>query len=479
MRPDLPRTFAASERVLAIALVVLIVVRLVSLPLYPLMDTTEARYADIARRMLERGDLVTPSFGDAQPFWGKPPLSFWATWSGFALLGVNEIGARLPHYLLGAAVVAMVWRHARRHSRRKALHATALLCGAALFMTASGAVLTDMAMTVGTTMTMLAFWRSVEDGRASHARTASIALGAAIGLLAKGPVALVLAFGPIAAWVVVSGRWRDAIGSVRWVQVLGLAAIVGLPWYVLAERATPGFLEYFVVGEHWRRFTVPGWAGDLYGTTHEFPRGTIWLFALAAILPWSLLAPVLAWAARRPMPSHRDASDGEVGFLLATALAPCVLFTLAGNVIWTYVLPGLPALALAGARRTANSPTPARVDRVLTAGMALVTAFVVAWLSVGWMGGGFEARSTRSLVRRAPDPALRDAPIVFLGKVPFSASFYSAGRARAVESLDRLPTDRPLQLVVERDAWSSLPQESRRNMTVVATTERRVLVVVR
>ena len=53
---------------------------------------------------------------------------------------------------------------------------------------------------------------------------------------------------------------------------------LAVPWYVMAEQATPGFLDYFLVGEHFRRFTVSGWEGDLYGNAHTEPLGTIWLF---------------------------------------------------------------------------------------------------------------------------------------------------------------------------------------------------------
>ena len=57
-------------------LIVLILIRLVSLGLYPLMDTTEGRYGEIARKMAEMNDWITPWFDTGVPFWGKPPLSF-------------------------------------------------------------------------------------------------------------------------------------------------------------------------------------------------------------------------------------------------------------------------------------------------------------------------------------------------------------------------------------------------------------------
>ena len=52
-------------------------IRLLSLGSYPLMDTTEARYGEVARKMAELGDWITPWYDVGVPFWGKPPLAFW------------------------------------------------------------------------------------------------------------------------------------------------------------------------------------------------------------------------------------------------------------------------------------------------------------------------------------------------------------------------------------------------------------------
>ena len=45
--------------------------------------------------------------------------------------------------------------------------------------------------------------------------------------------------------------------------MLMLMLALSVPWYVVAERHTPGFLNYFLLGEHWHRFVTPGWGGDL------------------------------------------------------------------------------------------------------------------------------------------------------------------------------------------------------------------------
>ena len=57
------------------------------------MDMTEARYADIARRMAQSGDWVTPWLDDMRPFWGKPALSFWSTAIGLKLQTTGVLDA--------------------------------------------------------------------------------------------------------------------------------------------------------------------------------------------------------------------------------------------------------------------------------------------------------------------------------------------------------------------------------------------------
>ena len=76
-----------SRRLIFALIILLMIARLASMAILPLMDTTEARYAEIGRKMVELGDWVTPWNDYGSPFWGKPPLSFWLTAMSFKLLG--------------------------------------------------------------------------------------------------------------------------------------------------------------------------------------------------------------------------------------------------------------------------------------------------------------------------------------------------------------------------------------------------------
>jgi 4-amino-4-deoxy-L-arabinose transferase-like glycosyltransferase len=436
--PPPDRTSPELRRLLVLVVVVALV-RLATLGMYPLMDSTEARYAEIARRMAELGDWVTPWIGDGVPFWGKPPLSFWMTASSFELFGPNGFAARLPHWLCAVAVGWLVWSWMERRSRREAVYALALTATSALFFASAGSVMTDMALALGLTMAMRGFWLALhETGRLRLREETFFFLGIAIGLLAKGPLMLVLAGAPVAAWSVATGNVRRVLGTMHW--IVGLAAVLALvaPWYALAESRTPGFLAYFIVGEHWQRFMVAGWSGDLYGHAHAFPRGTIWLFALLALMPWTLLLPAAAWRWRRHVLAAKPEDRPLASYLCCWALAPCVAFTMSGNILWTYVLPAIPAFAMLVAMHLRRLPRGPVDGRWLPAGVA-TTAVVGFAIVVAFNAGGWdEVTSARTLVQQYESRRSEGEALVFFRKQPLSGSFYSAGQAEQVMTVEEL-----------------------------------------
>ena len=438
---DEPRARRAT-RLIGVLIGLLLLARLAAMDLMPLMDTTEARYAEIARKMAELGDWVTPWFDYGVPFWGKPPLSFWLTAASFETLGVSEFAARLPHLLCGLLMAAITWRLARPRPRGEALAAIALLAGSALFFVASAAVMTDSALALGTTLAMAGFWLALHDPEPAVRKRWGwlFFLGLAVGLLAKGPVAGVLVVLPLLAWTALSPRRAEVWHRLPWLGGLLLLAAVTLPWYALAEQRTPGFLQYFIVGEHWHRFVTPGWQGDLYGTAHRYPPGAIWALAFGALLPWSVLLPMAAWWGHREPPPPELSADDRAWrrYLLLWSLTPLVFFTPARNVLWTYVLPAAPALALLAAGWLLRKLPPERAQSWLAAGMAISLLAAAGGLAAAMLSQRIEHLSTMELVRayeqrRAPGQAL-----VFVGHRPGSAMFYSRGKALLVEDDDAL-----------------------------------------
>lgn len=403
----------------------------------PFTDTTEARYAEIARKMVETGNWLTPQFDYGVPFWGKPPLHTWLSAGGMQLFGVNEAAARLPILLTALAVLVLIWLWVRDTvGRDAALVATVALATMAMFFGASAFVMTDMPMVLGTTLVMVGFWQVVSGGNSRWGY--AMFMGLAIGMLAKGPVAVVLCAIPLTLWLALTWNWH-LLRQLQWARGIALLMVLVVPWYVAAEIATPGFLQYFLIGEHVQRFLTPGWQGDLYGSGHQEAKGMIWLFWLMAALPWSLVPVLLLIRPGKTVTTFREDRSGWLLYLLLWAMSPVFLFTPASNILAAYVLPGLPAAAVLLVVLFAEvfETQPGRATRV---GFAIATSAIFA-LFLSLTSGAIFApqqirlKSDKALVAAA-SAALPDAQLYTLGGRSYSAEFYSGGKARAIENED-------------------------------------------
>ena len=428
---------ASTGRVLVWTLAAVALLRFLTMGLYPLTDTTEARYGEVARKMVELGDWITPWYDYGVPFWAKPPLSTWLTAGSIKLFGVNEFAARLPYFLLAVFIGWLVWNWVGRRSRREALLAVALLGGTMLYLIASAAVMTDLGLVLGTTLAMRGFWSAFEAPASQRPREKWLLfIGLGLGLLAKGPIAVVLSGLPIVLWAVTTGNIANAWKKLPWIRGGLLTLAIAVPWYWIAEIRTPGFLDYFFIGEHWKRFTVTGWAGDKYGTAHATARGAIWLYAVAACLPWTVLLPLLAIgrSKQQTTPAASYAPNPALRqwriYLLAWSLAPCLFFTVAGNILWTYVLPALPAMAILAAGWLAGDARLRRVDAVLSAGVLIMALLIGSYFVNEQIADSWKTAKTAVAEHRVRNGGT--LPLLFVGDLPYSASFYSQGKAKAV-----------------------------------------------
>lgn len=423
---------AGDRKWLWIALGGLLVVRLIMLIWLPFTDTTEARYAEIARKMVETGDWITPQFDYGVPFWGKPPLHTWLSAIGMKVFGVGPFGARIFILATGLGVLWLLYDWARANrGADQALVAVVILASTVLFFISSGFVMTDMAMVLGTTASMVGFHRAVSHEGGSRRWAYVFFAGLAVGLLAKGPVAFVLTAMPIGLWILIGNRWR-LLARLPWLSGLALTLVLTLPWYVAAELKTPGFLRYFIVGEHYERFVVSGWQGDLYGAGHARPKGTIWAFLPGAFLPWTLFALALLARPGRLRGVFRRDDKGWHSYLFLWLLAPLILFTPAANILASYVLPGLPAAALLLTSLWAQiRGAPGRRLRLAVgATLALMAALYLVVSVLAFVAPArLSLRSEKDMVAavRAADPALR---LTYWPERSYSAEFYTRGKAQ-------------------------------------------------
>lgn len=410
-------------------LLAVLLARLLTMALLPVTDTTEARYAEISRLMVAGGQWIVPPFEPGVPFWGKPPLFAWLTGSAMELTGISELSMRLPHFLLALGVLWLTWKAGlARLDREHGWLALLVLASCPLFFVSMGAVMTESALLLSTTLSMTGFWLATQ--RNATAWGLMFFAGLGLGMLAKGPVGPALTLLSVGIWLISERSWKP-LWRLPWLPGSILCLAIFLPWYVAAERQSPGFLNYFLIGEHVLRFIKPGWEGDLYGNPHRELPGMIWLFWFQATAAWGLL---FAWLMLRRVPSTQpEQAEGLTWrrYLLSWVFAPLLLFTFSGNILWTYVITGLPALALLIAgllqqgRGSGDARTPARA---LLAGFALLVPLASLVFTMLAPRGAFLLMSEKALVSQYQQVA-GEEPLLYLDYRPVSAHFYTRGAA--------------------------------------------------
>jgi len=306
---------------------------------YPLLDPDEARHAEVAREMAAASGvrrLFLPTL-DLEPYREKPAGYYWLVALAYGALGVGEVAARAVSAL--AALVAVL-----------ALYAYALPRGGPLAALGAGVVAAtsvgwfglarygnlDMTLTACVTVGVLAGLAWLERPAPRRGPLAPY-VAAGLGLVVKGPLALVLVAGPLALAALVQRprpRVRD-LGLVRGtLVVVALGALLWVPVGLLDASYLSAFAATNV-----RRL---GAESPHAGPIHYY---LLWVPAL--LFPWTLFAPgPLRRAARDP---------GRRALLLWALFVPAVL-TLARGKLATYALSALAPLALLLGPELASGP---------------------------------------------------------------------------------------------------------------------------
>lgn len=311
--------------------------------LYPclsfhLFEPDEGRYAEIPREMLERGDWVVPRLL-GEPYLDKPPLFYWLVMGSFRVFGPEIWSARLiPALAIHGCILATYWLGRRSLGERAAFWGALALCLSPGFLSMGRLLILDGLLALCVTVALLAGFEAIRSTTLRRGWWVVSAIACALGMLTKGPIALILVLPPL-----LGHRFLTRSGCrLSWRALFAYAAIVLavlLPWSLAIALREPRFAAYFLWQHNVVRFLSP--------FDHIRP---IWFYLpilLGGLLPLSLLLLPLV----RFLLSGRDADaerrSPELGFMLLAAGWCLFFFSLSGSKLPTYILPAFPPLALA------------------------------------------------------------------------------------------------------------------------------------
>src|SRR4051812_35215350 len=214
-----------------------------------LWDPDEAYYGEASRELLATGDWFAPFYNE-QPFFDKPIFFYWAQAVPMALLGPTETAARLPSAVAALAVIAATAWFARRLLTPDVATTAALLVATSpgVFALARYAILDTMftAWTFGGAA-LLTIAALQERRRLQY--LGFVFLG--LGVLTKGPVAVVLAGLSMLLASALSADARRRLFGLRWFLGLLIILAIAAPWFVyMTLRFRGAFLHWYFLDEN-------------------------------------------------------------------------------------------------------------------------------------------------------------------------------------------------------------------------------------
>jgi 4-amino-4-deoxy-L-arabinose transferase-like glycosyltransferase len=299
-----------------------------------LWNPNEPTYGRAVVEMAERGAWLLPTV-NGETFAEKPILYYWlARVAGLALGRVDELTLRLPSAAAGILAVLLTYLLVLPYAgRRRATIAGVVLATTYLVFWSARTAQMDLLVTATALAAILCAVRVVDLDLAPVRGWALAGAAAGAGVLAKGPVGLLLPGLVVLAYLAIERRLATAL---RPALLAGLASfcVVALPWHLLLGlRGESAALAELLWRQNFRRFVLP-W-------DHQAP----WWYFLAHfwidMAPWSLFVPLAAGlrpADERERRLHRLA--------WCWLIVVVVFFSLSASKRSAYILPAAPAVAV-------------------------------------------------------------------------------------------------------------------------------------
>jgi 4-amino-4-deoxy-L-arabinose transferase-like glycosyltransferase len=231
----------------------------------PLFDLDEGAFSAATWEMLQRGDFITTYLNGELRF-DKPILIYWLQAASVSVFGITEWALRFP-----SAIAASLWVVAVFVFAREKLDSTAGTVAGLIAVFSTGVMVIGRAATADAllnlfiTLTLLDVIRYFD--RPSSLLRHRVYLWMGLGLLTKGPIAIIVPLAVSFLYVAIQKRWSDwfraLFNPLGWVIVLAVA----LPWYILEYQAQgQAFVDGFFLKHNVERFssTMEGHGGSVF-----------------------------------------------------------------------------------------------------------------------------------------------------------------------------------------------------------------------
>ena len=306
---------------------VIFVISLFQLGSWGLTETSEARYAQIAKEMIESGDYIHPTKMGISHY-HKPPLTYYITTLGYSLFGINEFGARF--FLSIALLVQLILIYKTSlllfNDRKGSLLTVVLYFSTPLILASARNLTTDAYLNTFVLMAVYFWLRYL--GEKKYFFLFYLALS--LGFFTKGPLVFIPVFVFQLTWFYYNKK-RIKFSIYDFWGVLLFLISCGW-WYLAVISENPLVLNYFTSNQIYQRIV----SNDAFNRGKPF-----WyyiIFLPLSLFPWIIyLFITLKKTAKTSLKSK---------ILLITFVLIIVIFSIFKTKLIFYVLPSLMFLIL-------------------------------------------------------------------------------------------------------------------------------------
>jgi len=311
---------------LTILIFVLAGTMLATANLWGVVETSEARYAEISREMLRSGDWLHPTLLKIHHY-HKPPITYWITAVAYSVFGVNAFAARFFLTVAYCAQVVIVFNLAKLLFKNEltAYYAAVIYSTLPLVLVSVRALTTDAYLNLFVLLSLYCWTKFLYAQKVSFFYLFCLSLG--LGFMTKGPVIFIV---PLLA---IAGTWnllpRPKLNSFHMVTGLSIFIMFGFWWFGYLVKENWVFADYFFFHH----------LVDRVAHAEVFSRKEPWYYYLPIIplvtIPWIVIFLKQTVAS----PTGREGESIARRVLTWWFIMPLLVFSIASSKLVLYILP--------------------------------------------------------------------------------------------------------------------------------------------
>ncbi len=317
-----------------IFVLIVAITMLITGSLWGVVETSEARFAEISREMFRSGDWIHPRLLNIYHY-HKPPVTYWVTASAYNLFGVNAFAARFFLVIAFCIQALLIFRIALYlfNDQKAACYSVLVYTTLPIVLVSVRGLTTDAYLNTFILLSIYGWLTFINTRRYIYLYTMAAAL--ALGFMTKGPVILIF---PL---LVIGSLWSlYDVPPIRFSHAaisIAIFTTIGLSWFAFLIWEDARFADYFF----FHHFV------DRIVHAEVFSRKQPWYYYLLLVppvtLPWIVPYMVASW--RNDTAGRGDKITRNI--LFGWLLLPLILFSFFSSKLILYVLPLSIGLSLA------------------------------------------------------------------------------------------------------------------------------------